>query len=113
MGKTVLLAQLVHWARASGWIVVYTPDARRTLGHSYYMHDKQTDTYDTPDAACRVLKDLYTAHEAELVRARSRLLSFAVQYGAAARCAHVAQLRTAVRAESLSSSSIPHTTQSA
>jgi hypothetical protein len=82
----VLLAQLVHWARASGWIVMYTPDARRTLGHSYYMHDKQTDMYDTPDAACRVLKDLYSAHEAELVRARSHLfacrLCSVVQYAA-------------------------------
>jgi hypothetical protein len=73
VGKTVLLAQMVHWARAKGWIVLYTPDARSMLGHSYYLEDKETPgDYNTPDAACRVLKGLYAAHEAQLVRRRRR-----------------------------------------
>jgi len=60
-GKSVLLAQLTHWARASGWLVLYIPSARHYLSNSAFSKHA-SGLLDTPDTASDLLKSLHAAH---------------------------------------------------
>uniref|UniRef100_A0A7S0QVE5 Small ribosomal subunit protein mS29 n=1 Tax=Pyramimonas obovata TaxID=1411642 RepID=A0A7S0QVE5_9CHLO len=64
-GKSVLLAQLTHWARASGWLVLYVPSARYYLSNSSFSKD-ESGLVNTPDTACDLLKSLHAAHASQL-----------------------------------------------
>lgn len=64
-GKSVLLAQLTHWARASGWVVLYVPSARHYLSNSNFSKH-ESGLLDTPDTACDLLKSLHAAHASQL-----------------------------------------------
>mmetsp|Transcript_32595 Transcript_32595/g.45228 ORF Transcript_32595/g.45228 Transcript_32595/m.45228 type:complete len:416 (+) Transcript_32595:92-1339(+) len=60
-GKSVLLAQMVHWARSQGWLVLYVPNSEYYLSNSNFSKHSSGMT-DTPETACELLKSLQLAH---------------------------------------------------
>lgn len=55
-GKSVILAMLVHWARAKGWLVFYVPNGRSWTRDEYYFQNEQTGRWDTPVQAQTALE---------------------------------------------------------
>lgn len=51
-----MLAMLVHWARAEGWLVFYVPRGRDWTHGGFFYKNPQTDLWDTPVQAENVLK---------------------------------------------------------
>ncbi|KAK3233962.1 hypothetical protein CYMTET_55767, partial [Cymbomonas tetramitiformis] len=61
-GKSILLSQVVHWARASGWLVMYLPNAPHLLSNSSFVKNEATGMWDTPDTVYDLLQDFQKAH---------------------------------------------------
>lgn len=61
-GKSVLLGQMVHWARASGWLTLYIPNSRHYLSNSSFSVHEPSGLLDTADTACELLQALHLAH---------------------------------------------------
>ena len=70
MGKSVVLCQVVQWARANGWIVLYSPDSGSLLrtGVQIYPSRHTEGLFDQPDVALPMLMNIRTAHGKQLNR---------------------------------------------
>eukprot|EP00898_Chlorokybus_atmophyticus_P003384 jgi/Chlat1/4046/Chrsp26S04098 len=55
-GKSTTLAALVHWARSSGWLVLYVPSAFAWTQKSSFYSKHASGSWDSSDAAQGVLR---------------------------------------------------------
>jgi hypothetical protein len=67
-GKSVILCQIVQWARSNGWIVLYSPNSGNLLrkGIELWPSRHFEGYYDQPDLAAPLLMSMRTAHAKEL-----------------------------------------------
>jgi len=67
-GKSVILCQVVQWARRNGWIVLYSPNSGNLLrkGVQIYPSRHFEGYYDQPDLAGPLLMSMRKAHAKEL-----------------------------------------------
>ncbi|KAK9835774.1 hypothetical protein WJX74_007629 [Apatococcus lobatus] len=64
-GKSVALAILAHWARTSGWLVLYIPTAKALIeGGTFRQHE--SGGWDNPENARLLLSSLLHHHKAHL-----------------------------------------------
>jgi hypothetical protein len=70
LGKSVVLCQVVQWARSNGWIVLYSPSSGRLLrkGIQIYPSRHTEGKFDQPDLAGPMLHNLRKAHGKQLNR---------------------------------------------
>jgi Rad3-related DNA helicase len=54
-GKTCSMVNLVAWARAEGYTVIYIPNARRLTQESSYQKDEPSGLWDTPEVGLHQL----------------------------------------------------------
>ena len=69
-GKSVVLCQVVQWARSNDWIVLYSPDSGNLLrkGDMIFPSRHNQGSFDQPDLAGPLLQHLRTAHGKQLNR---------------------------------------------
>lgn len=66
-GKSAVLSEVVYWARRSGWLVVYIPDANAYLSSGVYIaKNAQEGTWDQPKLFVRLFSHLIAAHSDKL-----------------------------------------------
>ena len=65
-GKSVALANVVAWARAAGYFVVYVPSAKALTLDSSYQKDEASGKWDTPEHAARLLRWMLAGNEAAM-----------------------------------------------
>ncbi|GAX75551.1 hypothetical protein CEUSTIGMA_g2994.t1 [Chlamydomonas eustigma] len=65
-GKSVALASLVEWARASGWIAMYIPSATELTRGGYFLRRESSGQFDTINSAQQILRSLVQSHRKEL-----------------------------------------------
>lgn len=66
-GKSAVLSEVVYWARRSGWLVVYVPDANDYLSSGVYIaKNAQEGTWDQPKLFVRLFGHLISAHSDKL-----------------------------------------------
>ncbi|KAK9903455.1 hypothetical protein WJX75_006121 [Coccomyxa subellipsoidea] len=70
-GKSVAVAALVHWARLSGWVAVYLPNAEVLTAGGTFAYNKDAEVWDTPESAKYILHNLLAAHRDALQGMRS------------------------------------------
>ncbi|ERN05361.1 hypothetical protein AMTR_s00007p00199090 [Amborella trichopoda] len=64
-GKSIALSMLVHWARSEGWLVFYVPNGRKWTHGGFFYKNPQTDLWDTPIQATKILQDFLKSNEAQ------------------------------------------------
>ena len=65
-GKSVALANVVAWARAAGYFVVYVPSAKALTLDSSYQKDEASGKWDTPEHAAQLLRWMLSGNEAAM-----------------------------------------------
>ena len=55
-GKSVSLANVVSWARATGYLVLYVPSGKAMCTYSNYSKDEASGLWNTPDHAALLIK---------------------------------------------------------
>ena len=65
-GKSASLANVVAWARAAGYFVVYVPSAKALTLDSSYQKDEKSGKWDTPEHAARLLRWMLAGNEAAM-----------------------------------------------
>ena len=65
-GKSAALANVVAWARAAGYFVVYVPSAKALTLDSSYQKDEASGKWDTPEHAARLLRWMLAGNEAAM-----------------------------------------------
>ncbi|OVA12682.1 Ribosomal protein S23/S29 [Macleaya cordata] len=65
-GKSIALAMLVHWARDEGWLVLYVPKGKEWTHGGFFYKNPQTELWDTPVQASKVLQDFLKFNESRL-----------------------------------------------
>ena len=62
-GKSISLANVVAWARAAGYFVVYVPSAKQLTLDSSYQKDEKSGKWDTPEHAAALLRLMLAGNE--------------------------------------------------
>lgn len=70
-GKTTALVNLVAWARAENYFVVYVPSAKALTLDSSYTKDEKTGMWDTPEHAGKLLRWILAGNESGLQELKS------------------------------------------
>ncbi|CAL8465449.1 g4985 [Coccomyxa elongata] len=65
-GKSIAMAALVHWARLSGWVALYIPNAEVLTAGGTFAYNKEKNEWDTPESAKYILHNLLAAHREAL-----------------------------------------------
>ena len=65
-GKSAALANVVAWARAAGYFVVYVPSAKALTLDSSYQKDEASGKWDTPEHAAQLLRWMLAGNEAAM-----------------------------------------------
>ena len=68
VGKTTSLLHAVHWARASGWVVLHVPSAVEVMEGGLWISPSPyvSGDFDQPQVAAAILGDLLATHAAAL-----------------------------------------------
>ena len=74
-GKSVALANVVAWARAAGYFVVYVPSAKALTLDSSYQKDEASGKWDTPEHAAQLLRWMLSGNEAAMAEMRVKALT--------------------------------------